>query len=306
MCKDKKVCDVETWTVYDKNLLPGRMSACPCEENFRSWMKCRYSAGTNTFARKLRGLTFGQGNRTKINLTTRAFSLTDCYWLTEHPEEEKFADYSPYFQEFWKGDGAYQNGSIPTLYVDGALPKHWKDAHTLIKTGKTADLELACIRLCEACGISVESADPAEDGIVIHNFTSPEVMLEHADMSGRLDPEEFTNEDIVKLFGRDGIRMLTIDAITGNGDRHAGNFGWLRNADTGEYISIAPLYDFDHALDSTCTDHADILMEELLAVSEGQEEEIVRICDTASRCEEPVFAERAKLLKRLLMERRNF
>jgi hypothetical protein len=46
-------------------------------------------------------------------------------------------------------------------------------------------------------------------------------------------------------------------------------------------------------------------MEELLAVSEGQEEEIARICDTASRCEEPVFAERAKLLKRLLIERWN-
>jgi hypothetical protein len=37
--------------------------------------------------------------------------------------------------------------------------------------------------------------------------------------SGKLDPEEFTNADIVKLFGVDGVRMLTIDTITGNGDR---------------------------------------------------------------------------------------
>ncbi len=44
--------------------------------------------------------------------------------------------------------------------------------------------------------------------------------------------------------------MLIIDAITGNGDRHAGNFGWLRDTNTGAYISMAPLYDFDHALDS--------------------------------------------------------
>ena len=45
--------------------------------------------------------------------------------------------------------------------------------------------------------------------------------------------------------------MLIIDAIIGNGDRHAGNFGWIRNTDTGEYVCMAPLYDFDHALDST-------------------------------------------------------
>ena len=43
--------------------------------------------------------------------------------------------------------------------------------------------------------------------------------------------------------------MIIIDAVIGNGDRHAGNFGWLRNTDTGEYVSMAPLYDFDHALD---------------------------------------------------------
>lgn len=37
--------------------------------------------------------------------------------------------------------------------------------------------------------------------------------------------------------------MIIIDAVIGNGDRHAGNFGWLRNTDTGEYVSMAPLYD---------------------------------------------------------------
>jgi hypothetical protein len=164
-------------------------------------------------------------------------------------------------------------------------------------------MELSCIKLCRACSISVETAAEVPDGIEVENFTSPDVMLEHADMSGKLDPEEFTNADIVKLFGVDGVRMLTIDAITGNGDRHAGNFGWLRDADTGEYLSMAPLYDFDHALDSTCTDRADVLMEELLAVSEGYEEEIARICDAASHFTQEIFAARAKLLKRLLAER---
>ena len=42
--------------------------------------------------------------------------------------------------------------------------------------------------------------------------------------------------------------MLVIDAIVGNGDRHAGNFAWLRDTDTGQYVCMSPLYDFDHEL----------------------------------------------------------
>lgn len=66
-----------------------------------------------------------------------------------------------------------------------------------------------------------------------------------------LDPDDFDEQTIMELFGKAGAQMLIIDAVIGNGDRHAGNFGWLRNTDTGEYVSMAPLYDFDHALDST-------------------------------------------------------
>lgn len=55
-------------------------------------------------------------------------------------------------------------------------------------------------------------------------------MLEQADQSGRLDPEDFDEQTIIDLFGKAGAQMLIIDAIIGNGDRHAGNFGWLRNA----------------------------------------------------------------------------
>jgi hypothetical protein len=300
MCKNTKVYNLDTEEACSASLLPGKMAACPCKDTFRAWMKTRYSAGTNTLARMLRGLTFGQGNRAKIDRTTRAFSLTDCYWVTDDPEGERFEDLSPYYQDFWKGTGKYEHGPIPTLYVDGALPKYWKDAKTLVKKEENAALELECTRLCEACGIPVESAACTEDGMEVRNFTSPDAMLEPAASSGRLDPEEFTDADIVRLFGMDGIRMLAIDAITGNGDRHAGNFGWLRDTNTGEYLSMAPLYDFDHALDSACTDHPDVLMDELLAVSKGYEEEITRICDVASGFDQEIFAARAVLLRELL------
>ena len=44
--------------------------------------------------------------------------------------------------------------------------------------------------------------------------------------------------------------MILIDAVFGNGDRHLGNFGYIRDTESGAYIKMAPLYDFDHALDA--------------------------------------------------------
>jgi hypothetical protein len=43
--------------------------------------------------------------------------------------------------------------------------------------------------------------------------------------------------------------MLAFDAVIGNSDRHLENLGFLRDANTGEYLGMAPLYDFDHALE---------------------------------------------------------
>lgn len=54
--------------------------------------------------------------------------------------------------------------------------------------------------------------------------------------------------DCCKEFGIDDIhssidRMLTLDYIIVNEDRHLNNFGLIRNAETLEYISAAPIYD---------------------------------------------------------------
>ena len=46
----------------------------------------------------------------------------------------------------------------------------------------------------------------------------------------------------------DYINMLFLDTVTMNPDRHTANFGLIRNADTGEYIALAPLFDHNMAL----------------------------------------------------------
>lgn len=281
MCKNQMVYDIDTEFVYNSNLLSGYMRRKPCRETFKNWVKLRYSSNTNTLARKLKGITFGQGNRVFIDKATHMLSLSDCYWVKDKESLLTFEMISPYFQDFWKGEGDYsqvEGGAIPTLYVGGYLTKEWVSSRYLYKYGKGLGIEEDVSLLCRACKVPVCNVERTQFGVRVENFTSSNLMLEQADQSGLIDPDDFNEDDIIRLFGVFGAQMLIIDAITGNGDRHAGNFGWLRSSDTGEYISPAPLYDFDHVLDSRSV--IDRLIRDAVgAIREhGFTHEAIRIC----------------------------
>lgn len=304
MCKDNEVFDTEKEKVLNEKLLPGYMKERPCKETYNKWIEMRYNLSSNSLARKLRGLTFGQGNREKINIVTRMLSLSDCYWIKEKDENITFAEISPYHSYYWTGEKEYEGGAIPTLYVNGALSKEWLPNGNLYKQGDL-EIELLCIKLCKKCGIDVEDGIFREDGIELINFTSEDEMLEQANMSGKIHPEEFTTSDVIEKFGMKGVQMITIDAIVGNVDRHAGNFGYLRDANTGEYIKMAPLYDFDQALDCQQYEKEDFLIKELLEIKNAcYVAEIKRICDAAKDFPHEIFRNRAKLILDIIRYRK--
>ena len=191
MCKNTPVYDIEKEKTLNYNLLPGLMQQKGADNHtFTKWMKYRYSSGTNTIARKLKGITFGQGARMRINRETRALSFSDCYWIKAEDDPIYFEEISPYYKSFWDGNEEFTGQAAPTLYVGGALSKEWKQDGKLYKYGDIS-VELQCIKLCRECGISVERADETDGGIAISNITSPKVMLEQADQSGRIDPDDF-------------------------------------------------------------------------------------------------------------------
>lgn len=308
MCKNTIVYDIDNNHVYNYMLLPGLMRHSFKQyrlslEVFKQWAGLRYSSNTNTSARRLKGVTFGQGNRRVIDKVTCSLSLSDCYWLKDINRTVLFEDISPYYSNFWTGKGVYRKGdAIPTLYVGGYLSKEWLSADYLYKYGSNLGIEYEVSCLCKLCDIPVCDIELVNGGIRVKNFTSPSMMLEQADQSGRVDADDFDEYDIVRLFGLFGVQMITIDAITGNGDRHAGNFGWLRDTNTGEYISPAPLYDFDHALDSKLDN--DRLIQDVAKVvhyNKGYVDEVKRICNTVlSVSENRVFRRRATTLYNLL------
>jgi hypothetical protein len=85
------------------------------------------------------------------------------------------------------------------------------------------------------------------------NFTSEDVMYEPADMSAafyedaQMDTPLPLPRSVVEKLGGFGELMLVFDSIVGNYDRHLGNFGFLRDSNSGAVLGNAPLFDFDQA-----------------------------------------------------------
>ncbi len=266
MCKDAIVLNINTMKVFNQELLPGLLANDQNKALFMDWFHKRYSERSNTASRQLRGILFGQGNRDVINETTHSLSLSDCYWLKDKDSDIKFNNVSPYYNKFWTGEGNYEGGAIPTLYVNGFLTKYWVNKDVLIK--KSDKKEVLCAIVAKELGLTTVDIFECDDGIHVLNFTTDHLMFESAEASGKIDSENFTVNDILDVFGEPGYDMLFLDALIGNGDRHAGNFGFLRDANTGEYLGMAPLFDYDHAYDSA--NDNDILIQEIKQVSMGR------------------------------------
>jgi len=234
-------------------------------------------------------------NSEVLDKETHIFNLSDCYWIADD-NTISFETTSPYLNN-------YKDYTIPTLYTNGYLTKRWISPTQLLKYGSNVKIEMECSRLLRLCNIPCPKVTHfGENVIIIENFTSKDIMFESAEVSGRLNPDNFNESDILKLFHLKRFHMILIDAIFGNGDRHAGNFGYLRDANTGKYLSMAPLFDFDHALDAKGT--TDSLLLDAINISKSNKqykEEAIRISTIiANNTSNEVFKKRAScILKHL-------
>ena len=264
MCKDNPVYDIDKNTVINESLMPGAMLN---KESFGLWVGARKTVLSNAIARRLRFNAFGYSAEEAITKRTHMLSLSDCYWIKHEGEDVRFEQISPYYIEFWSGlEGAYDEGPIPTLYTNGARDKYWVDAERLFKAG--CEIEIEAYKLAEILEIPCNKIEKHKsgnhNGVIVHNITNENVMLESARCSGVIKDEVFaTIDEIIENFGDDGLTMMSFDAITGNIDRHVENFGYLRDANTGEYLGMAPLYDFDQILKASVMFETDHLLQSI-------------------------------------------
>jgi len=288
--KNTPVYDIDNNILLDKQRAPGILQKHTSKETFSKWLLTRYSSNTNAFAHTTI-------SREIIDRETHIFNLSDCYWIADD-NIISFEKASPYLN-------SYKDYTIPTLYTNGYLTKRWLSPIQLLKYGDNVEIEVECSHLTSLCHIPCAKVTHyAKNAILIENFTSKEIMLEAAEVSGKLNPDNFNESDILNLFHLNGFRMILIDAIFGNGDRHAGNFGYLRNTNTGEYLTMAPLYDFDHALDATGL--KDYLLLDAIDIADSNKqykEEAIRISTTiANHTSNEVFRKRSHYILQQLKE----
>lgn len=313
-CKNKPVYDIDKQQVLSVNLLPGYMRMNGTDKpNFMAWLKLRYNKDSNRRAERMRTVIFGTRKRTTINAAIHALNLSDCYWVKDSAEDITFEQVSPYYVPYWHGHEReeYIHGmSIPDICTPGTVSKEWLDSKSLIKYTVDRQIEYKIYKLCKACDVSVVPMMSKYNGTLIMNMTTPDIMLEQVDQSGRARPSEFNKNTIEKLFGVNGIRYLVIDAIVCAGNRDSSNMGWLRDANTGAYIGIAPLYGFGHTLKNKSSLDSDNSINDIVELVGRDTDYIIHaanICKAAMQHKEidKLFSKRAAVIYNKLVKKYN-
>lgn len=209
-------------------------------------------------------------------------SLTDPYWICFSPRESwskiNFFNnsYSSAIGEAqfmpWAVTRSDLHIESPDLTTNGLLPKVWvHDSQMqsyLVKAGSRAlkqhplsevlatvclhnynllpyvpyTLTIYGLKVCSKCpnfvkpgtefvpAKAVYDAEPKIAGDTVYGH-----MIRAAEHFGIKKPGRFID------------RMIMADALIGNADRHLGNFGYLRDTESGQLIDFAPLFDFGGA-----------------------------------------------------------
>jgi len=218
--------------------------------SFSQWMETRYSTDTNFSSQRLIHRAFGNYNYEKAAYATGAFSLSDCYRIKKQNENVLFSDVTPYINKEWDSlgeDGVrddYIWGSLSNLFVNGKIDKYWMDSQTLLKVDSFREIEP--YNLCTVLNLdNVTDAHLTTEGIILRNFTSQDIFYESMEQFGITQDDADSRDIAVEHFKEQAVALFVIDYLTENNDRHTDDYGYLRCAETGEYLLMAPFHNFD-------------------------------------------------------------
>ena len=221
--------------------------------------------------------------KNRLQLLNLGLSLSDAYWIRRVGDYSKWSEVNFFTRPFSMDIGKAMFGTLsksrdeidlfsPDLSTNGWLKKTWRlknDIRYLVKAGSYPNMQepineilatklletlnfipfvhysLAQIKgaACCACrnfldenteyvpAALIYKTEPRPEGVSIYSH-----LLERCRAFGITGMEDFLD------------RMLQVDFILANSDRHLGNFGFLRDANTLEFLGPAPLFDNGTAL----------------------------------------------------------
>lgn len=222
-----------------------------------------------------------------LSFRNLGLNLSDQYWFKPegsslHWREVNFFQNS--FEEFKPGDGTGLSFS-PDASSNGDLPKEWRilDGKRVLFKASSAPFfqqawnEAAASRMLDLMKIphvSYEVRNRNSIGYsVCETFVTteteyvPALYIRNA-CQKRNDENSYMH--FLRCMDQLGIptdrkeidRMLSFDFLINNSDRHFGNFGFIRNADTLEWKGMAPLFDHGNSLWYNAMDRDIVLREQ--------------------------------------------
>lgn len=254
-------------TVSNETLLPLYLSRIP---NAMAWLETRAIDSHRANSRLLKkALRLSQRDDISTVLHVNAATITDPYWVREIGSDLRYQDiqfHKDYFSTLaLKGRYSSFNAAAkrketktPELTNLGSFEKCWKlkdGKWWMYKSANQKELfsELFIYELGKALDMNMAHYEKGDGFIKSLDFThSAEVTFEPA-FSFMGDEEDYiqvieTLNQICPSAIPDYIKMIFLDTITANPDRHTGNFGLLRDGKTGELLGLAPNFDNNMAL----------------------------------------------------------
>lgn len=204
-------------------------------------------------------------------------SVNDAYWVVPHGFDGTWADYNLFENDLdealalvaytgYTTSQRHKAGLSSEWTTDGQFPKAWRrvDGELCLYKGGTEGFansgmepysEFFAAQAAEAFGVPHVSYDLEEwKGRLasvcplMHDASTAYVPFWTAAQQS-LFPAALEAARRISEDAFDALRtMYVFDALVCNTDRHANNFGFLRNNLTGELVGMAPLFDHNLAL----------------------------------------------------------
>lgn len=257
----------KTLAVFKENLLPLYLKQHP---NAEHWIASRAIDSHRANARLLKkALRLKEKDDLSTALYVNAATITDNYWIKPLDSDLTYQDvrFTDDYFSVLALKGSYSSFNrvanskrtkTPELTNIGSFEKCWKlidgkwwmyksATHDelfselfIYHLGKELRMNMAVYKRGDKC---IKSLDFTDNASV--NFEPA-----FAFMGDNEDYEEVFSklEELCPQAKADFVRMIFLDTIVVNPDRHTANFGLLRDIKTGKLIGFAPLFDHNMAL----------------------------------------------------------
>lgn len=250
-------------TEADETLLPLYLKRT---KDVEGWLASRAIDSHRTNSRLLKkALRLKTTDDVQTALAVNAATVTDRYWFKPEGSTAVYEDIrfkENYFDQLaLRGDPdsfSRKPSRTPELTNRGSFEKCWKlidGKWWMYKSGNKEEFfsELFICKLGEKLGLNMAHYEMDGEYIRSLDFTDSAKVNFEPMRSLMDDDEDYENcfniiYDLSPDFAKQYLLLIWIDSVCYNMDRHTENFGFLRDVNTGEIISLAPNYDNNIAL----------------------------------------------------------